>query len=192
MSGKFCNCVWEKQTIFQRLFAAVVEAGAEVFSVVPQRVSPGRLVSADNGTGPRPMRERNRRAPAGRRSQASANERTSLSSEPQSRPFGLSRGPGAVRTTLLMAQSPFVRRQDARFSGSPCWQASHSGSFWTALHLFLTPEHQTSTVVFAKGMVVMTMMVLYAGSMMTSLMAVLTSCGPLWGDRVRHNSRHSH
>jgi ABC-type transport system involved in multi-copper enzyme maturation permease subunit len=55
--------------------------------------------------------------------------------------------------------------------------------FWTALHFALrnaTP--QTSTVNIREGIVMMTMMVLYAGSMMTSLMAVLTSCDTLSGE----------
>ena len=43
---------------------------------------------------------------------------------------------------------------------------------------------QDSTVSFREGIVMMTMMVLYAGSMMTSLMAVLTSCDTLSGEIV--------
>jgi Cu-processing system permease protein len=55
--------------------------------------------------------------------------------------------------------------------------------FWIALHFVVkrtTP--QTATVNLREGIVMMTMMVLYAGSMMTSLMAVLTSCDTLSGE----------
>jgi ABC-type transport system involved in multi-copper enzyme maturation permease subunit len=98
--------------------------------------------------------------------------------------FGLSRGPGAVRTTLLMARVTFreaARRKIlliAMLAG-----VAFLALFWTALHFVLKHQRQqTSTVDFREGIVMMTMMVLYAGSMMTSLMAVLTSCDTLSGE----------
>ena len=89
-----------------------------------------------------------------------------------------------MRTTLLMARVTF--REAAR--RKILWIAALAGFaflgfFWTALHFVLrntTP--QNSTVSFREGIVMMTMMVLYAGSMMTSLMAVLTSCDTLSGE----------
>jgi Cu-processing system permease protein len=98
--------------------------------------------------------------------------------------LSLSRGPGVLRTTLLMARVTF--REAAR--RKILWIATLAGIafltlFWIALHFVLknrTP--QTSTVEFREGIVMMTMMVLYAGSMMTSLMAVLTSCDTLSGE----------
>ena len=114
-----------------------------------------------------------------------ANERPMIeqaTAEPSS--FGLSRGPGALRTTLLMARVTF--REAAR--RKILWIAMLAGVaflafFWTALHFVLKHKtQQTSAVDFREGMVMMTMMVLYAGSMMTSLMAVLTSCDTLSGE----------
>ena len=94
------------------------------------------------------------------------------------------RGPTALQTTLLIARVTF--REAAR--RMILWIAMLAGVgflafFWTALH-FVT-KHQsphTSIVDFREGIVMMTMMVLYAGSMMTSLMAVLTSCDTLSGE----------
>jgi ABC-type transport system involved in multi-copper enzyme maturation permease subunit len=96
----------------------------------------------------------------------------------------LSRGPSVFRTTLLMARVTF--REAAR--RKILWIATLAGIafltlFWIALHFVLknrTPR--TSTIEFREGIVMMTMMVLYAGSMMTSLMAVLTSCDTLSGE----------
>ena len=98
--------------------------------------------------------------------------------------FGLSRGPGALRTTLLMARVTF--REAAR--RKILWIALLAGVaflafFLTALHFVLKHKtQQTPMVDFREGIVMMTMMVLYAGSMMTSLMAVLTSCDTLSGE----------
>jgi len=102
----------------------------------------------------------------------------------ESSAFVLSRGPGALRTTLLMARVTF--REAAR--RKILWIAMLAGVaflalFSTALHFVLKHEaRHTSTVDFREGMIMMTMMVLYAGSMMTSLMAVLTSCDTLSGE----------
>jgi Cu-processing system permease protein len=98
--------------------------------------------------------------------------------------LSLARGPGALRTTLLMARVTF--REAAR--RKILWIATLAGVgflafFCTALHYVLknaTPR--SSTVELREGVVMMTMMVLYAGSMMTSLMAVLTSCDTLSGE----------
>lgn len=98
--------------------------------------------------------------------------------------LSLSRGPSVFRTTLLMARVTF--REAAR--RKILWIATLAGIafltlFWTALHFVLKNRtSQTSTVEFREGIVMMTMMVLYAGSMMTSLMAVLTSCDTLAGE----------
>ena len=96
----------------------------------------------------------------------------------------LARGPGALRITLLMARVTF--REAAR--RKILWIATLAGVgflafFCTALHYVLknaTPR--SSTVELREGVVLMTMMVLYAGSMMTSLMPVLTSCDTLSGE----------
>ena len=98
--------------------------------------------------------------------------------------FILSHGPSASHTTLLVARVTF--REAAR--RKILWIAMLAGVafltlFWTALHFVLKHRtQQTSTVDFREGIVMMTMMVLYAGSMMTSLMAVLTSCDTLSGE----------
>jgi ABC-type transport system involved in multi-copper enzyme maturation permease subunit len=94
------------------------------------------------------------------------------------------RGPSALQTTLLMARVTFREAARRRI----LWIAMFAGIgflafFWTALH-FVT-KHQSSRaslVEFREGIVMMTMMVLYAGSMMTSLMAVLTCCDTLSGE----------
>ena len=91
------------------------------------------------------------------------------------------RGPNALQTTLLMARVTF--REAAR--RMILWIAMLAGLgflafFWTALHFVIKHRSpHTSIVDFREGVVMMTMMVLYAGSMMTSLMAVLTSCDTL-------------
>jgi Cu-processing system permease protein len=98
--------------------------------------------------------------------------------------FILSHGPSALHTTLLVARVTF--REAAR--RKILWIAMLAGAafltlFWTALHFVLKHRtQQTSTVDFREGIVMMTMMVLYAGSMMTSLMAVSTSCDTLSGE----------
>jgi len=94
------------------------------------------------------------------------------------------RGPSALQTTLLIARVTF-REASRRMI---LWIAMLAGIgflafFWTALH-FVIKHHppRASVVEFREGVVMMTMMVLYAGSMMTSLMAVLTSCDTLSGE----------
>ena len=94
------------------------------------------------------------------------------------------RGPSALHTTLLIARVTF--REAAR--RMILWIAMLVGVgflafFWTALH-FVIKHHSphASLVDLREGVVMMTMMVLYAGSMMTSLMAALTSCDTLSGE----------
>jgi Cu-processing system permease protein len=93
-------------------------------------------------------------------------------------------GPGALRTTLLMARVTFLEAARRKI----LWIAALAGFaflgfFWTALHFVLRHEPTRANVVsIREGVVMMTMMVLYAGSMMTSLMAVLTSCDTLSGE----------
>jgi Cu-processing system permease protein len=93
-------------------------------------------------------------------------------------------GPSALRTTLLMARVTF--REAAR--RKILWTATLAGFvflafFSTALHFVLkNAVRQANTVSLREGIVMVTMMVLYAGSMMTSLMAVLTCCDTLAGE----------
>ena len=94
------------------------------------------------------------------------------------------RGPSALRTTLLIARVTF--REAAR--RMILWIALLAGIgflafFWTALHFTMKHHSPHASIVdLREGIVMMTMMVLYAGSMMTSLMAVLTSCDTLSGE----------
>jgi Cu-processing system permease protein len=97
--------------------------------------------------------------------------------------LNLARGPGALRTTLLMARVTF--REAAR--RKILWIAALAGFaflgfFWTALHFVLKNAAPQAKVSIREAIGMMTMMVLYAGSMMTSLMAVLTSCDTLSGE----------
>jgi Cu-processing system permease protein len=93
-------------------------------------------------------------------------------------------GPSAFRTTLLMADITF--REAAR--RKILWIATLAGVafltlFWAGLHAVLKHQaHARATVDLREGIGMMTMMVLYAGSMMTSLMAALTSCETLSGE----------
>jgi Cu-processing system permease protein len=96
----------------------------------------------------------------------------------------LSRGPSALRTSLLMAGITFREASRRKI----LWIATLAVAvfltfFGTALHFAI--KHSTvkvTSVNFREGIILMTMMVLYAGSMMTSLMAVLTSCDTLSGE----------
>jgi ABC-type transport system involved in multi-copper enzyme maturation permease subunit len=92
-------------------------------------------------------------------------------------------GPSAFRTTLLMAAITF--REAAR--RKILWIATLAGIafltlFWTGLHAALKHQAHRSSVDLREAIGMMTMMVLYAGSMMTSLMAALTSCDTLSGE----------
>lgn len=97
---------------------------------------------------------------------------------------GAARGPGAVRTVMLMAEVTFVEAARRKL----LWIAGIAGVtflalFWTALHSVLrSMSPQVPHVNRMEGLGMMTMMVLYAGSMMTSLMAALISCDTLSGE----------
>jgi ABC-type transport system involved in multi-copper enzyme maturation permease subunit len=98
--------------------------------------------------------------------------------------LSLPRGPGAPRTVLLMAHITFREASRRRI----LWIAAFGGAvflglFWAGLHSLLS--HMSPTVPAInrnEGIGIMTMMVLYAGSMLTSLMAALTSCDTLSGE----------
>lgn len=61
--------------------------------------------------------------------------------------------------------------------------AAFLGLFWAGLHSIMSSMSPSVTAVNRReGVGMMTMMVLYAGSMMTSLMAALTSCDTLAGE----------
>ena len=97
--------------------------------------------------------------------------------------LSVGKGPSAWRTTLLLARVTF--REAAR--RKILWTATLVGFvflafFWTALHFVLRNAARQNTVSLREGIVMMTTMVLYAGSMMTSLMAVLTCCDTLAGE----------
>lgn len=98
--------------------------------------------------------------------------------------LGFAAGPRALRTTFLMARVTFLEASRRKI----LWIATLAGFaflafFWTALHFVLkNAAHQANTVSLREGVIMMTMMVLYAGSMMTSLMAVLISCDTLSGE----------
>jgi Cu-processing system permease protein len=94
------------------------------------------------------------------------------------------RGPGALRTVLLMAQVTFreaLRRRILWFAGiaGAAFLALYCAALVSMLHS-MSPRLTLVNRLEAIGM--MTMMVLYAGSMMTSLMAALISCDTLSGE----------
>ena len=93
-------------------------------------------------------------------------------------------GPTAFHTTVLMARITFLEAARRKI----LWIAMLAGVaflafFGTAVHFVLRRSVPGQNLVaLREAMVLMTMMVLYAGSMMTSLMAVLTSCDTLSGE----------
>jgi ABC-type transport system involved in multi-copper enzyme maturation permease subunit len=94
------------------------------------------------------------------------------------------RGPGAVRTIVLMARVTFLEAVRRKI----LWIAALAGAaflalFWAGLHSMLQSMSPNVTPVGRiEGVGMMTMMTLYAGSMMTSLMAALISCDTLSGE----------
>ncbi|HZC43717.1 MAG TPA: ABC transporter permease subunit [Acidobacteriaceae bacterium] len=94
------------------------------------------------------------------------------------------REPGAVRTVMLMAGITFreaARRKILWIAGIA--GVAFLGLFWAGLHAMLRSMSPTvSAVQRHEGVAMMLMMTLYAGSMMTSLMAALTSCDTLAGE----------
>lgn len=96
----------------------------------------------------------------------------------------VARGPGAGRTVLLMAEVTFVEAARRKL----LWIAAIAGAaflalFWAALHSMLqSMSPRLASVNRMEGVGMMTMMVLYAGSMLTSLMAALISCDTISGE----------
>src|SRR5579863_2767197 len=96
----------------------------------------------------------------------------------------LSRGPGAVRTVVLITRLTFLEAARRRI----LWIAAIAGAaflalFWAGLHSLLqSMSPRVQPVNRLEGIGMMTMMVLYAGSMMTALMAALISCDTLSGE----------
>jgi ABC-type transport system involved in multi-copper enzyme maturation permease subunit len=94
------------------------------------------------------------------------------------------RGPGAVRTIVLMARVTFLEAVRRKI----LWIAALAGAaflalFWAGLHSMLQSMSPNVTPVGRiEGVGMMTMMTLYAGSMMTSLMAALISCDTISGE----------
>jgi Cu-processing system permease protein len=94
------------------------------------------------------------------------------------------RGPGALRTIVLMAEVTFVEAMRRKI----LWIAAIAGAaflalFWAGLVSMLhSMSPKLTTVGRLEGVGMMTMMVLYAGSMMTSLMSALISCDTLSGE----------
>jgi Cu-processing system permease protein len=92
--------------------------------------------------------------------------------------------PGTIRTVMLMAGITFREAARRRF----LWIAAIAGIaflglFWGGLHAMLGSMAPTVTRVARQESIgMMLMMCLYAGSMMTSLMAALTSCDTLSGE----------
>ena len=93
------------------------------------------------------------------------------------------RGPGVLRTTVLLAGVTF--REAAR--RKILWIAAIAGAlflvlFWTGLHAMLKSAVHLPVISRREGISMMLMMALYAASMLTSMMAALTSCDTLSGE----------
>jgi len=93
------------------------------------------------------------------------------------------RGPGILRTTVLLAGVTF--REAAR--RKILWIAAIAGVlflvlFWTGLHAMLKSTVHLPVISRREGISMMLMMALYAASMLTSMMAALTSCDTLSGE----------
>jgi ABC-type transport system involved in multi-copper enzyme maturation permease subunit len=96
------------------------------------------------------------------------------------------RGPSAIRTLVLMAQITFREAARRRILWIAMVVAFLILAFWaTALHQVLRNMalHRNVTLVLQReNLTVMTIMMLYADTMMTSLMAALTSCETISGE----------
>ncbi len=94
------------------------------------------------------------------------------------------RGPGAVRTVILMARMTFLEAARRKI----LWIAAIAGAafvglFWAGLHSLLQGmSPKVPPVNRQEGIGMMTMMALYAGTMMTSLMSALISCDTISGE----------
>jgi Cu-processing system permease protein len=98
-------------------------------------------------------------------------------------PSAVLRGPGVLRTTVLLARVTF--REAAR--RKILWIAAMAGVlflvlFWTGLHAMLKATVHQPVISRREGISMMLMMALYAASMLTSMMAALTSCDTLSGE----------
>jgi Cu-processing system permease protein len=101
-------------------------------------------------------------------------------------PSAVLRGPGVLRTTVLMASVTF--REAAR--RKILWIAAIAGVlflvlFWTGLHAMLKRADNIANLAVItrrESINMMLMMALYAASMLTSMMAALTSCDTLSGE----------
>lgn len=94
------------------------------------------------------------------------------------------REPGMIRTVMLMAGITVreAARRKILWIGAIAGVA-FLGLFWAGLHAMLRSMSPTlSSVSRHEGIGMMLMMTLYAGSMMTSLMAALTSCDTISGE----------
>lgn len=89
------------------------------------------------------------------------------------------RGPGAVRTVILMAKVTFIEAARRKI----LWMAAIAGAAFLGLYVTglrsIQPNVRPSP---HEAYGAITMMALYAGSMMTSLMAALISCDTLSGE----------
>jgi ABC-type transport system involved in multi-copper enzyme maturation permease subunit len=96
----------------------------------------------------------------------------------------IARRPGAFRTVVLIAEVTFVEAARRKL----LWIAAIAGAaflalFWAGLHSMLqSMSPRVTPVNRLEGVGMMTMMVLYAGSMLTSLMAALISCDTISGE----------
>jgi ABC-type transport system involved in multi-copper enzyme maturation permease subunit len=94
------------------------------------------------------------------------------------------RGPGAARTVILMARMTFLEAARRKI----LWIAAIAGVafvglFWAGLHSLLQGmSPKVPPINRQEGIGMMTMMALYAGTMMTSLMAALISCDTISGE----------
>lgn len=93
-------------------------------------------------------------------------------------------GPGAVRTVILIARMTFLEAARRKI----LWIAAIAGVafvglFWAGLHSLLQGmSPKVPPVNRQEGIGMMTMMALYAGTMMTSLMSALISCDTISGE----------
>ncbi len=96
----------------------------------------------------------------------------------------VARGPGAARTVVLMARMTFLEAARRKI----LWIAAIAGAafvglFWAGLHSLLQGmSPNVPPMNRQEGIGMMTMMALYAGTMMTSLMSALISCDTISGE----------
>ncbi len=115
---------------------------------------------------------------------ATVAQRTAINGSSQISRAAVARGPGAFRTIVLVATVTFVEAVRRKI----LWIAAIAGAaflalFWAGLISMLhSMSPNITTVGRHEAVGMMTMMVLYAGSMMTSLMAALISCDTLSGE----------